>query len=198
MPKCSKLPSRAGYVYVLYDKKGKRCKIGKTQTPIRRYGALRGAAGVKEKDCKFFLSKLMENYGGFEKRVHRHFKDCRLAGEWFNCTYDEVVEYICENQEGLSEERLRELVLQDVEAGQKVLSLAKYIILGGFERDMAMRKADAVADDDNGKPTMKEIHVYSTSGDSERAVREAQDILNFVGLTDCKAVPLDASDFSEK
>ena len=168
MPKKDKLPSNVGYVYVLHDKKGNRCKIGKTRLPLERYSTLRGAAGLKEEDCEFYVSDIMENHSSFEKQAHNYFNNCKISGEWFLCSYNDVVNYIKNNQEKITEERINELEKQDEEHSKNLLNLVKYIALGGLDRDLENNKSpvfnikyvkssrEAIC---NRKPNIDDIHL---------------------------------------
>lgn len=76
------------YLYVLEFTNG-TVKIGITKEKERRMKAISSASGM-DITRSYFTGKI-DNVQNLETELHRHFKDKRLNGEFFNINFDEAV-----------------------------------------------------------------------------------------------------------
>ncbi len=76
------------YLYVLEFTNG-TVKIGITKEKERRMQAISSASGM-DITRSYFTGKI-DNVQSLETELHRHFKDSRLNGEFFNISFDEAV-----------------------------------------------------------------------------------------------------------
>jgi hypothetical protein len=84
-----------GYIYVLFDAQGNRCKIGRTRRGNgKRQQAVMGAHPVKLLNV---LNAKVPDCKAAEIQCHRHFAESRKNGEWFDAGLADIVQYIHEH-----------------------------------------------------------------------------------------------------
>lgn len=91
-PRKAPVPSKEGYVYVLYDAETHRCKIGCTSTADgkRQWSLMRSHGAVL---VNVLNAKVKDRYAT-EAQCHEQFKEYRKGGEWFEAPLVDVVNYI--------------------------------------------------------------------------------------------------------
>lgn len=77
-----------GHLYIIQSEEGP-VKIGISIDPKQRIIAISNTSG--RQIVRQFISPPIPAYGTLEDELHRHFKDRRTVGEWFNITFDEAV-----------------------------------------------------------------------------------------------------------
>jgi hypothetical protein len=83
-PKCQ---NGLGHVYII---KSDDCvKIGISTDVAKRIRSIRTQSG--RNIDRVFVSESCSNYYSVEAKLHRHFKDKRLHGEWFKVDFESVV-----------------------------------------------------------------------------------------------------------
>jgi len=70
----------AGYVYLVWAKGTDMYKLGSSQYPEKRLPSLQTGSPV---ELELIASKAFESYEFQEKRMHSHWKQYRVQGEWF-------------------------------------------------------------------------------------------------------------------
>ena len=76
------------YLYVLEFTNG-TVKIGITKEKEKRMRAISSASGMKI--TRSYFTEKIDNVQNLETELHRHFKDKRLQGEFFDITFEEAV-----------------------------------------------------------------------------------------------------------
>lgn len=80
-----------GYLYVLYDGITKMSKIGCTRDSGKRQRAIMGGHGSVLINV---VNAEVADRRSAEAQCHKHFKDYRTNGEWFNADLKDIIEYI--------------------------------------------------------------------------------------------------------
>lgn len=80
--------TKGGYVYILLADDN-TVKIGITVHPYKRIGQIETSSGKEIVD--WTISNPCLNYADIEVKLHRHFGESRLKGEWFNIKYNDAV-----------------------------------------------------------------------------------------------------------
>lgn len=81
--------ARPGFVYVLFDKTRRLCKIGRSSTPQNRLSKIVTQSGISS--YKTFVSPMVLNCVDLEAAVHNKLSNYRRGGEWFACTIGRAV-----------------------------------------------------------------------------------------------------------
>ena len=101
-----------GVVYVVHDKGRGLSKIGMTceQDPMKRVGTVKSQSGVK--DAEIWISPKTKNARRLEYKAHQRFDCKRQHGEWFSVGIEDVIKYVNENIERVSQEYYKEKELE--------------------------------------------------------------------------------------
>lgn len=129
-----KMPRAVGAVYVMQA--GDRVKIGRSQTPERRVRGLEMQGGARA--SKRYVTPMHEGYVATEKAAHSIFRDRRVLGEWFKCDFERAKEEVHRLFAAVGEvtdERLRELILQQEGDIDEAVSLTREIIFGSIQQE---------------------------------------------------------------
>ena len=86
----------SGFIYVLYDGYSSYCKIGLTKTSGSRQKAVMGSYS---RPLFHVLDASVSNRYEAETMCHRHFKEYRTNGEWFNVRLEDVIQFIHDHVE---------------------------------------------------------------------------------------------------
>lgn len=78
---------KGGYVYLLYS--GGRCKIGISTEPEKRIETITTSSPF---DVFVLCVRYFYDRVAIEKLLHRHYKELRKKGEWFELSRDQVFE----------------------------------------------------------------------------------------------------------
>lgn len=81
----------AGYVYVV-ENENHKVKIGQTINPDRRIATLETQGGYRI--VSRYVTKELYQYSQLELFLHDKFREYRDVGEWFNCEFSTVKEYV--------------------------------------------------------------------------------------------------------
>ena len=100
-----------GYVYVI-ENENKKVKIGKSVRPKTRIAEISRMGCTKI--VAMHITKKITYYSKFELFIHKHFKQSRVLGEWFNVSYGEIVAFVNDNVDifdtRITEEKIAEKI----------------------------------------------------------------------------------------
>ncbi len=91
-----------GYVYVLKDAERGLCKIGMSKNPLMRLSTIKTAAGCEKTTS--FISRKTKDARGLERKTHAAFSAMRVAGEWFKADFTNIVNFVKDNVDSVSDE----------------------------------------------------------------------------------------------
>ena len=121
-------------------------KIGRSINPERRAANL--ATGSGRKKTRLWVSTPVHGAGPWEARAHAALGNCRQIGEWFECSFDEAVKAV--TQEEVAEElwtiegqlKLNKKSAESFEMLKELVSLSAKDRLGRTHADIKIRFLD--------------------------------------------------------
>ena len=140
--------SKQHFIYLIYDTYEKEYKIGETQNLYkRRYDIKRPS-----RDLKVYDFALMSAYDAqqLERHIIKEFKDCRISGDWFNFTQENIKQVL-----KLFSEKTQ-VVTEKSEGLNEIPKKADIVIDNGIGIDIGI---DIVIDKDNDIDNDKEEHL---------------------------------------